>query len=200
MSSKVCAVPGCGRPLRSAIYCGMHYSRFVRTGTTDPRPRRPDVIACEIDGCVNPVRLNGGRICAMHRARIARHGSPSVVSRGPNFDWVSAFWEKVDKEGPAPVVPSRPLGGSCWVYRGALSSEGYGRIRDAEYAHRAAYQLLVGPIPEGLELDHVCRNRQCVKVVADSSGPAHIEAVTHSENMRRSVPFRRPSGGQRAAS
>jgi len=48
-------------------------------------------------------------------------------------------------------------------------------------AHRAVYQLLVGPIPLGLQIDHLCRNRVCVN-------PAHLEAVTQRENIRRSDP------------
>lgn len=45
-------------------------------------------------------------------------------------------------------------------------------------AHRVAYELWVGPIPEGMELDHRCKVRACIN-------PAHLEPVTHAENMRR---------------
>lgn len=70
----------------------------------------------------------------------------------------------------------------CWVWQGHISSDGYGRVYWNErqwLAHRAAYTLWAGPVAEGLELDHLCRNRQCVN-------PEHLEPVTHSENMMRS--------------
>lgn len=82
----------------------------------------------------------------------------------------------------------RAASGGCWEWTGGRSAAGYGMIRDegqvVVYAHRALYQLLVGPIPEGLELDHLCRNRACVN-------PAHVEPVTHEENMRRAAPHRK---------
>lgn len=54
----------------------------------------------------------------------------------------------------------------CWRWTGCLDAYGYGRIampsRGGERAYRVAYELLVGPIPDGLQLDHLCRNRACV--------------------------------------
>lgn len=69
----------------------------------------------------------------------------------------------------------------CWLWTRGLSPHGYGEGCErggASRAHRMAYRGFVGPIPEGLELDHVCRVRRCVN-------PEHLEPVTHQENMRR---------------
>lgn len=70
----------------------------------------------------------------------------------------------------------------CWVWTGALSS-GYGSIcidYKETLAHRASYEAHVGPIPKGLQLDHLCRNRACIN-------PAHLEPVTSRENTLRGV-------------
>lgn len=70
---------------------------------------------------------------------------------------------------------------SCWLWTGSVATNGYGRVRDSDrevQAHRAVYQLLVGPIPDGLQVDHLCRVRNCVN-------PAHLEAVTQRENIPR---------------
>lgn len=72
----------------------------------------------------------------------------------------------------------------CWLWTGALNGVGYGVLgRGARddglvYAHRLSFELFVGPIPEGLHIDHVCRTRRCVN-------PFHLEAVTQSRNNRR---------------
>lgn len=70
----------------------------------------------------------------------------------------------------------------CWIWQGVLTKDGYGRIRrDGRLflAHRWVYIQFVGPIQEGLELDHLCTVRDCVN-------PAHLEPVTGVVNARRS--------------
>jgi hypothetical protein len=71
--------------------------------------------------------------------------------------------------------------GDCWPWLGAMDGDGYGifRYRGRHLkAHKAVYEKLVGPVPAGRELDHTCCNRRCVN-------PAHLEPVTHRENILR---------------
>lgn len=84
-------------------------------------------------------------------------------------------------------LPSRVLDkcaagqGGCILWMGVKIRTGYGRIMldGRRYAvHRVVYMAFKGPIPDGLELDHLCRVRHCVN-------PHHLEAVTHAENIRR---------------
>lgn len=73
-----------------------------------------------------------------------------------------------------------PMSG-CWLWLGSKNGAGYGTIeRDGRtfMAHRYSYERAVGPIPEGLVLDHLCRTPSCVN-------PEHLEAVTHGENILR---------------
>lgn len=69
--------------------------------------------------------------------------------------------------------------GDCWVWTGAKSSNGYGNYWNRG-AHRVVYELLVGEIPKGKQLDHLCRNRSCVN-------PEHLEPVTQKENLLRGI-------------
>jgi hypothetical protein len=69
----------------------------------------------------------------------------------------------------------------CWLWHGATTVGGYGVCggrKHRSYAHRWSYEHFVGPIPDGLEIDHLCRVRCCVN-------PDHLEPVTHEENLRR---------------
>lgn len=97
------------------------------------------------------------------------------------------FWSLVDKRGPT----------ECWPWKGKIDSSGYGWFTRRPYgqrAHQWAYALAGLKVPPGHELDHTCRLRSC-------TNPAHIEAVTHAENIRRAIgklpPRPRPTHCQR---
>jgi hypothetical protein len=95
----------------------------------------------------------------------------------PHARVLARFWAKVAVRGPD----------ECWLWTASGSRNGYGRVwvggqpdRRLRGAHQFAYALVFGPIPGGLELDHLCRNRRCVN-------PAHLEAVSHRINTLRGV-------------
>ena len=96
---------------------------------------------------------------------------PNLLQRSDMPDRTSSqrrktFWEFVTKTD------------TCWLWTGPRWG-GYGRYRHAQ-AHRLAYEALVGPIPKGLVIDHLCRVRHCVN-------PAHMEPVTNVENVMRGL-------------
>jgi hypothetical protein len=80
------------------------------------------------------------------------------------------------------------IGDECWEWPGSPVGNGYGSIRDAagrnQQAHRVAYEIFVGPIPAGMEVDHLCRRRRCVRF-------DHLEAVPHRVNSARAA-YTRP--------
>ena len=125
--------------------------------------------ACSIEGCDDISKARG--LCAKHYTRWRKHGDPSTNLRGRGEGVAVQFWAKVDRQGP----------GDCWPWLASRNEGGYGQFRGAlggGMAHRFAYEAIVGPIPEGLTLDHLCRNRACVN-------PAHLEPVTSRVNTLR---------------
>ena len=100
------------------------------------------------------------------RSRGQKRGSPVAIR----------FWAKVKIGGPT----------DCWLWQGAKNSRGYGRFHvegtrwQRVGAHRIAYEMAKGPIPNGLQTDHLCRTPACVN-------PTHLETVTSRTNTLRGI-------------
>lgn len=128
-----------------------------------------DKCTCSIDSCDKPMIARG--YCPMHYRRFRLYGDP-LLTRVIRGDDETRFWSKVDAA-------------DCWEWTGGKDPEGYGRFRLPSgwvRAHRWAWEHFVGPIPERLVLDHLCRNRGCVN-------PEHLEPVTVKVNVLRGTSF-----------
>lgn len=128
---------------------------------------------CSVSGC--SAKINARGWCMKHYTRWKRHGDP--------------LWE------PPPTLSFEQrlarhvlITASCWLWTGATSRGGYGHASPApgrfRQAHRWVYETLAGPIPDGMQLDHLCRVVNCVN-------PDHLEVVTPAENVARSSSARK---------
>lgn len=166
---KPCQVNECPKASSKRGWCPMHYGRWLRNGDPTVTTRLPNGTheSCIVDGCVR-VDMGAKGLCHMHYARSLRHDDPtvSVIDRSPA---VERFWKRTIQSADG-----------CWEWIGGMNEAGYANMSDgrSNLAHRFAYELLVGPIPDGLQIDHLCNVRNCVN-------PAHLETVTAQENMRR---------------
>lgn len=126
---------------------------------------------CSIDGCESPLRARGW--CGKHYSRWLTWGDP-LGSKPSSIERFLANVEWSDR---------RYDGTRCLVWTGSTRAKGYGAHWhiDRRYAsHRWLYERWVGPIPDGLVIDHLCRNPPCCN-------PAHLEPVTSAENTRRGL-------------
>lgn len=105
---------------------------------------------------------------------------PAAIDRARDVPFGSAALRLLAKAKADPVT-------ECWVWTGSKTPGGYGSIgmgslvdgtRGLQPAHRVAYEVFVGPIPTGYQIDHLCRNRACIY-------PNHLQPVTQAENIRR---------------
>lgn len=176
----ICSAEGCDRlATRRRGVCESHYEHWLNHGADRPR--------CSVKECSQAARHGG--LCGTHWQRKSRLGNANAPVR-------------IYNDLQARVESYIQRGVDCWTWTGSISPDtGYGRIavdRKDRRAHRVVYELLVGPIPQGMTLDHECHNiaaalgecpggvtcphRRCVN-------PAHLVVRGIWDNTRRGNSF-----------
>lgn len=127
---------------------------------------------CTVDGCDTKCRNGTSPYCEKHYSRWKRHGDPAVALKDhtPAVERWKTSYEVDDATG-------------CWNWTKRGEPYGYGLISNGQAqqsipAHRFVYEQIIGPVPDGEELDHTCLNKKCVN-------PAHMEPVPHPINIER---------------
>lgn len=120
-------------------------------------------MSCSVDGCRGITLARGW--CSKHYNRWRKHGDPVALSRYPSSE--QRFWNSMENGD-----------NGCWLWTASTDKSGYGLLRVAgktKLAHRYAYELMVDAIPDGLQIDHICRERKCVN-------PQHLRLATAKQN------------------
>lgn len=143
----------------------------------------PVPTTCVLDGCVGPVLARGW--CSKHYQRWWKYGDPLTTTRiRDNNGWENDLAARVDRRGPD----------ECWPWTGP-THKGYGCLHGVR-VHRVAYRLAFGDIPDGLQVDHTCHNRDETCKGGSSCphrrccNPRHLEAVTTAQNVLRGKSLR----------
>lgn len=179
----------CQRDLDSNGYCQMHRKQASRNGRiTNIQPRQPKPVKPKVakvkftrctavlggESCQREHFANG--YCSMHDSQMKQHGRITNLLPTPS---------RAQAHLPAPQRFASRLkpGGddmNCWEWIGSKKDDGYTRFWDKgkpHYAHRWAWEYLIGVIPAGMELDHICRNVACVR-------PSHLQIITRAAHAK----------------
>ena len=182
-----CAISTCKRSPARRGWCNRHYRRWLKHGDPETVKKAPNGTyeGCFVDECERAHHAKG--YCNVHYGRVKHHGDPLA---GQRFRSVS--------DDPLERIAhySEPQPDGCVYWTGPLQPNGYGYLSFANVrvmAHVFAYTQQVGPVPDGLDLDHQCHNRdrscpggwdcphrRCINV-------KHLEPATRSENMLRGL-------------
>jgi len=173
----------------STAYTGRKRDFAKSAGWTRSKSR----FRCPTCRCPNPATEEKTITCRSCPATLTYVGTIDNACRAAGWSYSSAPACPSCRRPPTGGRPSIPAydrimartvdtPDGCLIFTGYTDGQGYGQIgtgkSETRRCHIVVYEHHHGPVPDGLELDHVCRNTSCVR-------PTHIEAVTHAENMRR---------------
>lgn len=168
-----CSEADCTKPAHSRGLCQAHYWHWNKANRDKVAAyqKNPDGV-CTVEGCERV--SDAHTLCNMHYLRLRIRGEVGGARSTKLHDLPMS--ERL-------LARVQHDANGCWVWTGSLLADGYGNLRDGakvKRAHRVSYETFVGPIPGGLEIDHLCRNRSCIN-------PDHLEPVTRAENQRRGL-------------
>lgn len=156
-------------------------------GSAPPRRKKHPPV-CTVDGCEKPTRQSG--YCAMHDRRVRLYGGPGPAGPiGSKASLEDRMTNHTQVHGPIPA--HAPQLGNCHVWTGHVNKYGYGTVGHnykVLKVHRVAYAMAYGRIPRGLQIDHRCRNKRCVR-------PEHLRLATNRLNQQNQGGARRDNRG-----
>lgn len=177
MVPKICSIDGCANEGIKRGWCNKHYKRWMRHGDPLGRHVFAKEIPCSADECSKPSLTRGW--CGIHYNKWRAHGDPNVAAETHARTPQESFALRVKRVD------------TCLVWTGWRDGDGYGRINAygrKVRAHRFAWEQVNGPIPEGLYIDHICRNTSCCDV-------EHLRLTTPKQNSEHSGLNRRNTSG-----
>lgn len=168
MARRSCSVEGCTNKHNAHGYCGTHYMRIKRTGSTDGPAK---LNSCSVEGCAGAYSRKG--YCEKHYNRVRRYGSPE-----PTQSHISMTDEELKEFILSNIIVD--IDSNCWIWNKGKTAQGYGQINYKgrhQVVHRVLYKLMINPsLPDNIFLDHKdCISRAC-------TNPHHVREVTKAQN------------------